>query len=197
VTLTENDLADSNRLERNHLRHRERIRNNLMLAGGVLILVALIIYGLRVAPIQRMQPPTIGQPISNIALKNLDGTTVSLKTFSGQLVLVNFWALWCPPCREEMPLLNAYYQQHRSDGFIILAVNSGDGPADIRAFAGQNNLTFPILQDSDSHVSDVFGIRNFPTSILVDRDGVVKDIQIGMFLPAELDAMVTPLLKKN
>jgi thiol-disulfide isomerase/thioredoxin len=194
VTLSDEELIDQARQKRTTLRRRERIRSNLMIAGGVFLLIALIIFSLRVAPLQRMQPARIGQPMSNIALKDLNGAELALKNYSGQVVMVNFWALWCPPCREEMPLLNAYYQQHRAEGFIILAVNAGDGQPEAAAFAAENRLAFPILLDSDTRVTDVFGIRDFPTSILVGRDGVVKAIQIGMFTPAALESMVTPLL---
>ena len=93
-----------------------------------------------------------------------------------------------------MPLLNAYYQAHQDEGFIILAINAGDPASDAAVFANQRGLTFPVLLDPNTNLLTSLGVHSFPTSILVGSDGVVKAIYVGMFTPQALDAEITPYL---
>lgn len=182
------------RRERLALRRRhQRIRTAIFLAGSLLIVAALVI-GFTLNGSAGLAPAQIGQPLGNFTLQNLDGTPVSIADYSGRMVLINAWATWCPPCRAEMPALNDYYQAHKSQGFVILAINAGDAQSQAAAFAQQFGLAFPVLLDPDTRLLDSLGIHSFPTSILLGRDGRVKAIHIGMFSPEELDTEVTPLL---
>jgi len=96
-----------------------------------------------------------------------------------------------------MPDLNAYYQAHQTDGFVVLAVNAGDPLSSAASFAKSNGLAFPVLLDPDLHLLDGLGIHSFPTSIVVGRDGRVKTIHVGMFTPQALETEVTPLLSQE
>jgi peroxiredoxin len=169
------------------------MRTLMLLAGGLLVVAALVI-GFTRNGSASLAPAQIGQPLGNFTLQNLDGTPVSLADYSGRMVLINAWATWCPPCRAEMPALNDYYQAHKNQGFVILAINAGDAQSQAAAFAQQLGLAFPVLLDPDTRLLDSLGIHSFPTSILLGRDGRVKAIHVGMFSPQELDAEVTPLL---
>jgi peroxiredoxin len=95
-----------------------------------------------------------------------------------------------------MPDINAYYQAHQKDGFMVLAVNAGDPQSSAADFAQSNKLAFPVLLDSDLRMLDGLGIHDFPTSIVIGRDGQVRHIQVGMFSPQALEAVVTPLLSQ-
>ncbi|MGH2592125.1 MAG: TlpA disulfide reductase family protein, partial [Anaerolineae bacterium] len=111
----------------------------------------------------------------------LDGKMVTLSELRGQAVLINLWASWCPPCRAEMPALDAVYRQYRNDGFVVLAVNTTyqDSEADARTFAQNLGLTFPILLDRDGATSRRYLLQALPTTYFVGRDGSIRDIVIG------------------
>ncbi len=168
----------------------------LFIAGGLLLVSAiallLVNQSPRTASIELAQK---GQPLSDFSLMDLDGETVRLSDYQGQVILVNAWATWCPPCVAEMPDLQAYYQAHQDENFIILGINAGDTFRTAFEFASQKGITFPILLDQDVSLLTDLGIHSFPTSILVGADGVVKNIHVGMYSAEELDAEISPYLR--
>jgi peroxiredoxin len=163
---------------------------------GALLLIALLVVAISKGGEQTVIPPQIGASLSNFTLTDLQGQKVQLSDYKGQVVLVNTWATWCPPCRAEMPDLNSYYQTHKNEGFVVLAINAGDPQSSAAEFAQNNHLAFPVLLDSNLQVLDGFGIHSFPTSIVVGRDGRVKTIHVGMYSPEALAADITPLLSQ-
>ncbi|MFZ6031161.1 MAG: TlpA family protein disulfide reductase [Chloroflexota bacterium] len=190
----------STRQERIASRQRQRrIRNLAIGAGALFVVIAIALFSASQAPTseEKIAPVKIGQPLSDFSLSDITGQSVRLKDYAGKVVLVNAWATWCPPCKAEMPDLNAYYQAYRDQGFVLLAINAGDSRAQAAGFAEQAGLAFPVLLDSDLHVLNAFGIHSFPTSIIVGRDGIVKSIHTGMFTPASLETEVTPLLRSQ
>jgi peroxiredoxin len=130
----------------------------------------------------------------DFTLKTLDGRTVSLGDYQGQVVLLNTWATWCPPCRAEMPDLEAYYRQHRGDGFVVLAVNSQESPDTVAAFLEEQDFTFPVLLDPDGLVIKDYAVYGLPTSVFIDRDGMLRGVWSGQLSPARLKELVDPLL---
>jgi peroxiredoxin len=163
-------------------------------AGVVLVVVAAVLLAANSSNGAAVGPPRLGAPLGNFSLTDLSGKTVQLSDFAGRPVLINAWATWCPPCQVEMPALNATYQKYRSQGFVILAINAGETAAQASAFVQQYGLTFPVLLDSDEHLMDLMHINDFPTSILVGRDGLVKVIHIGRMDQPTIDAQLTPYL---
>ena len=111
----------------------------------------------------------------------IDGSTVSLGDLRGQVVLLNFWATWCPPCKAEMPDLDALYREHKSQrNFVVLGVDAEESQAQVGAFASSHDVTFPLLLDSDGKVTDgLYVVRSLPTSMIIDRDGRIRDVWIG------------------
>ncbi len=183
------------RRERQAARRRvSTIRNFSIIAGGIVFLAALFFLTGGRSPAQSVQPARQGSPLGDFTLQDLNGNTVKLSDYAGRPVLVNSWATWCPPCRAEMPDLEAYYQAHQDEGFIILALNAGEPKGTAANFATGMGLSFPVLLDTNTNVLNAMGIRNFPTSILVGRDGVVKTVHIGMFTPEALEQEITPYL---
>ncbi|PKO17764.1 MAG: hypothetical protein CVU39_04595 [Chloroflexi bacterium HGW-Chloroflexi-10] len=136
-----------------------------------------------------------GQPIGDFSLSDILGNTHTLSEYQGKFVLINTWATWCPPCRDEMPDLEAYYRTYQDENFTILAINAGETGSVASAFAQLNNLTFPVLLDLEGETITAMGINGFPTSILVDPQGMVVHIHIGMFLPQDLEKEITPWLQ--
>lgn len=132
----------------------------------------------------------------DLSLHSLDGSTKHLSDYEGQTVLVNFWATWCPPCRAEMPDLQAYYDAHKDQGFILLAVNEGESAAQARGFIAESGYTFPVFLDEDGTVVDYFGgIQGMPTSIVLAPDGSRVFTYTGPLSLEALEEMVTPLLE--
>jgi len=112
-------------------------------------------------------------------LDRLDGGPVSLSDLRGHVVLINFWATWCEPCRQEMPAMERLYEAHRDAGFELLAISVGEEPDPVRAFRDQVGISFPVLLDPDRVASQAYQTYRFPESFLVDAEGVVIERYIG------------------
>ncbi|MHB0924508.1 MAG: TlpA family protein disulfide reductase [Bellilinea sp.] len=180
-------------------RSKTRSRNStgpVVIAVGVLILLISLVTYFRPAQPGDILQPKLNAPISDFELADLDGNWVSLDDYKGSVVLINTWATWCPPCRAEMPDLNNFFNQYRDQGFVVLAINAGEAPATAQAFATEVGLDFPVLVDPDYRVLDALKIDTYPTSILVDRDGIVRGIRVGMHTPETLANEALPLLEE-
>ena len=127
--------------------------------------------------------PGVGQEAPPFTLTALDGITHTLAAYRGQTVLLNFWASWCPPCRQEWPELRAFARRTDIRGIIVLSVNVEEPPEVVRDFAGEEPPPFPVLLDGDSGVSDRYRVTALPTTFLIDADGVVRQV-----IPGNLDA---------
>jgi len=118
--------------------------------------------------------PKVGSVAPDFQLYDLEGNEVTLTEYRGRVVLVNFWATWCGPCRVEMPAMERLYRQFRRGDFEILAVSTdAQGPAVTKPFKESLGLTFPILHDSDFRVGVTYGARTLPMTFLVDRRGII------------------------
>lgn len=115
------------------------------------------------------------------ALQDMDGRTHALKDYLGKVVMINFWATWCPPCRREMPSMESVYQELRDGPFVVLAVNEWETPDHVFPWIGQLDLfpEFPILFDRDGAVSEAYGVKGLPTTVLVDREGNIVYRAVG------------------
>jgi peroxiredoxin len=109
----------------------------------------------------------------DFTLPDLNGEPISLSTQNGKVVLVNFWATWCVPCREEMPMLERIYRQYRDRGLVVLAVTD-DPPEVAQRFIAERGLTFPVLIDSQHSVHDHYGVLGIPVTKVLDRTGVIR-----------------------
>jgi peroxiredoxin len=118
--------------------------------------------------LQQMQDSS---PTPDFTLPDPAGKKVSLKDFKGKLVMLNFWASWCAPCREEMPTMERLYQEFKSKGFVIVAVNVKDKKADALAFIKELKLTYPVVFDSDDTVGLLYGAWGLPTTYLIGPKG--------------------------
>jgi thiol-disulfide isomerase/thioredoxin len=139
-------------------------------------------------------PTATPAPLLDFTVQNLAGDPIHLSDYRGQVALVNFWATWCAPCKEEMPILDAYYQDHRESGFVLLGINVSDRPNEAAAFFDEAGYTFPILFDPPGNVLIEMGLRGLPSSIVVDAEGHRVKTWIGPLTREMLDEDVTPLL---
>lgn len=110
------------------------------------------------------------------------GEEVSLSDYEGQPVLINFWATWCGPCRLEMPHLQDAYEEHKDEGFTVIAVDAkiDDGREAVLAFVDELGLTFPVVKDATGNVeTDKYNVVGYPTSVFIDRDGIIQYVHRG------------------
>lgn len=113
-----------------------------------------------------------GDELLDFTLTDLDGNIVSLADYKGKAIMLNFWGTFCPPCVYEMPLFQKYYERHKDDGLVILAVNLNEPPVTVRRFVKEHGLTFPILLDKEV-VRKQYGVKQYPTTFFVNRQGIV------------------------
>ncbi|MDE2039381.1 MAG: TlpA family protein disulfide reductase [Elusimicrobia bacterium] len=129
----------------------------------------------------------IGKRAPSFTLADISGRTVSLSDYRGKVVLLNFWASWCPICRQEFPDLQAVYQRRRRDGFALIAASVDDGgERAVLPFIAEQAPTFTICL-ADLKTQQAYGVRDLPTSFLIGPDGAVKKEYIGSIDPAELE----------
>lgn len=126
-----------------------------------------------------MQVPKNPLAATDFTLESLDGKTTSLSAHKGKFVFLNFWATWCPPCRSEMPAMQALYERLQARGFVILAVDLAEEAAAVRDYVKQNKLTFPVLLDKTGQVGGIYGAQSIPTTYLIDRAGNVLARGVG------------------
>ncbi|MFY9511132.1 MAG: TlpA disulfide reductase family protein [Rubrivivax sp.] len=118
-------------------------------------------------------------PAPDFTLKALDGKNLRLAEQRGSVVLVNFWASWCGPCKVEMPHLNKLYDKYRSAGFTMLGVNVDEDPRTASGAAAKLAVRFPVLFDADKRVSRLYDVQSMPATVLIDRDGRVRYLHRG------------------
>lgn len=139
--------------------------------------------------------PRIGEPALDFTTTTLAGKPIRLSDYHGQVVLLNFWATWCPPCIAELPDLEALYRDNRDRGLVILAVNMQEDPALVRQFVQEHGLTLPVVMDPDSRITLAYRVRSLPMSWFIDKDGVVRNVALGQLSPQRMRDAIGPLLK--
>ncbi len=156
--------------------------------GLGILLVALLLYLGLVTNSSKTTPTGLGpgKTAPDFTLKTLSGKVVSLSDYRGKVVLVNFWASWCPPCREEMPLFKRVYEKYKKKGFEILAVSTDSSVDPVKKFVKEHGISFTVLMD-DGKVSSTYGIQGLPTSFLIDRDGRILKVRLGEYKEVEKD----------
>ncbi len=119
------------------------------------------------------------RPAPDFSLDALDGKQVALNELRGQVVMINFWASWCVPCKEEMPLLEQMYRKYKSMGFTLLGVNVEPESDKAEALLEKNPVSFPVLFDRENRVSKLYNVARMPSSVLIDREGNVRYLHRG------------------
>lgn len=126
---------------------------------------------------------------ADFTLTDLQGKSWTLKQLKGKVVLVNFWATWCPPCRQEMPDLDALYQRFKDQGFVILAL-SDEKESDVKPFLSKQNFSYPIMLDPDRKVHELFAVEGIPKSFVYNREGKLVTESIDMRTQKQFLAML-------
>jgi peroxiredoxin len=121
----------------------------------------------------------VGDDAPDFALKSAAGPNLRLSEHQGDVVMLNFWATWCGPCRQEMPELEKIYSRFRPAGFTLLGINVDGDPERARRMAEEVGVSFPVLFDNEKTVSRLYDIRAMPVTVLIDRDGLVRQVHHG------------------
>lgn len=135
-------------------------------------------------------------PAPDFTLRTMDGPNLRLGEQRGQVVMLNFWATWCGPCKQEMPHLNRLYDKYRDAGFVLLGVNVDDDPKNAAAAAKQLGIRFPVLLDQAKAVSRMYDLNAMPTTVVIDRDGRVRHVHQGYRngVEAQYDSQIRALV---
>lgn len=120
-----------------------------------------------------------GQTAPDFALKSSSGENLRLSEYRGDVVMVNFWATWCGPCRQEMPILDELYSRYQRVGFSLLGVNIDDNSSKAMNMVNELGVTFPVLFDSRKEVSELYDVDAMPVTLLIDREGTVRYVHQG------------------
>jgi peroxiredoxin len=186
----------------------EKVKKNyaasiIFVGLGFLLIAAAVYYlvqGQAVPPVQSelsAVPAKADFAAPELTLRDLQGTSVSFTDYRGQVVLVNLWATWCPPCKEEMPALESFYRKHKQDGFVIVAINDGDPEADVIQFVKAYGLTFPIWLDPTYIATEqAFKTLSLPSSFVIDRNGTVVLRWVGGIDLKTLEKYVSPIIEE-
>ena len=173
----------------------------LLLGLGLVLIIASTFYIARDYSLQSdfsTVPVQVNFPAPELTLTDTQGVTHSLAEYRGQVVLVNLWATWCPPCKEEMPTLQAFHTKYQEKGFVVIAINDGDPTPDVLQFVKDYELTFPVWLDPTYIATEqAFKTLNLPSSFIIDRNSTVRLMWVGGISRKMLDKHVTPLITEN
>ena len=133
------------------------------------VLISFFLYPGKVAA----GPPIAGDPSPDASIATFDGQTRTLSFYRGQGIILNFWATWCVPCKEEMPTLNEIYAMYKEKGVVVLSVNYHQKKKSVARFIKKIPIKFPILMDFDGKLGDLYGLNALPTTYFIDKKGIV------------------------
>lgn len=157
-----------------HLQTRPRNASALprLIAATLVILICAL-------PASLGASQLLGQPASDFVLRSLGGQNVRLSEHLGEVVILNFWATWCGPCRQEMPLLDEIYNKYRRAGLVVFSVNIDDEPDRATEMAQTLEVSYPVLFDQRKDVAKAFEVGMLPVTVLIDRAGLVRYVSNG------------------
>jgi peroxiredoxin len=144
------------------------------------ILFVVFACGRQAPPAEAGGRAAVGATAPDFVLKSVDGSDVRLSDYRGKVVLLNFWATWCPPCRSEMPSIESLSKKMKGYDFVILAVSiDGFETSQLKNIVSPSHYTFTVLHDPDQKVADVYLISGIPTTYIIDKSGTIVDKSVG------------------
>jgi len=138
------------------------------------------------------------KPAADFTVKSLSGKNIKLSEQRGRVVILNFWATWCTPCKKELPYFNSLYQKYRAVGLEVLGVNIDKGTSEVKRMSQDFNLAFPVLLDPKGRISDLYLVRSMPTTYVIGKDGMVHHVHwgFGPDEPERYEKEIRALLKQ-
>jgi peroxiredoxin len=172
----------------------------LVLIGAGLIILGLLLIKVLTKQVPVVEysvvPSSVNFPAPELSLNDLNGKKVNIADYRQQIVMINNWATWCPPCKAEMPTLEKYYQAHSDQGFMLFGIEAGDTKKDVSSFVEDYGVTFPILIDPNTTALNAFHNDGLPSSYVIDHKGNVILAWTGPINREMLEKYVTPLLEQ-
>jgi peroxiredoxin len=168
---------------------------SLLVRRALRLLLSAVLAASAVLPAAAIAPASMAP---DFTLRTMGGPNLRLQEQRGQVVLVNFWATWCGPCRKEMPHLNRLYEKYRGSGFTLLGINVDDDARNAVELASKLGVKFPVLLDTDKKASKLYDLSAMPATVLIDRDGRVRYVHRGYLDGYEdtYDKQIRELLKQ-
>lgn len=177
---------------------------------AIIVLIGLALWGFGSVQGNRSTPNTsssnqaqaltVGLEVGNLApdfaLQTLEGKSITLSSLKGKKVILNFWASWCPPCRQEMPDMEKFYKENNNGEIEILAVNLTDAEksrADVPTFMKTNGITFPVVLDEKGKVGQLYNVSSIPASFIIDSKGVIQKKLVGPMTYESMKSMLTAI----
>jgi peroxiredoxin len=146
--------------------------------NGLKISLLAVFFGVS-AQVLHASPELAGQAAPDFVLKSASGNNLRLSEYRGEVVMINFWATWCGPCRQELPLLDELYGRYNKVGFSLLGVNIDDDSSKAMQMVEELGVSFPVLFDKQKEVSKLYAVEAMPVTVLVDREGTIRHIHHG------------------
>lgn len=143
---------------------------------------------------QKIEDVQIGEQAGDFSLPDQTGKLHTLSGHKGRVVMVRFWADWCPNCKEEMPRIDGVYRNLKEKGFVVLGVNVKQGEEAVAAFIKENSISFPTPMDKDAATAKRYGVVGLPTTFIVDKDGKIREKVMGDMTKEDVERLVMPLL---
>lgn len=159
----------------------------------VLVIVVLVAAGCKTYPTEGLrEAPEVGAIAPRFTLTDTAGAQVSLEDHRGKVVLLNFWATWCPPCRQEMPDIQSRYEMH-SPNLVVLAIDNNEPLDLVQSYVDEVGLSFNPLLDPGADVQILYQIRGYPTSMFVDENGIIQIVHVGLMTQSQLDGYLSQM----
>ncbi len=171
------------------------MRNVARVLLPVLVLILLVI---PLAGCSQSSAQGAGELAPDLKLRTLDGQTISLKDLQGKVVILNFFATWCPPCKAEMPLLQQVNDEWSKKGAILFVVDEGEDATTVSRFIKANRYTMPVLLDPDGSTGARWGVAAYPTTFFIDSEGLIRNKVVGAFPnKAQIDDNIKKAMQQN
>ena len=172
------------------------------LFGALVCIVVAVGIGSALVPGSGSHPssdpaPEVGHRAPDFTLPLLGGRTLHMRSLRGKVVLINFWATWCIPCRAEMPRLASWYQRYRSNRLIVLGIDKQEPSNDVSNFMDRFHVTYPLGIDDHGSILDSYRVTPLPASFLVDSSGIIRSIRYGPLDETYLSSTLLPLFHRR
>jgi cytochrome c biogenesis protein CcmG, thiol:disulfide interchange protein DsbE len=139
----------------------------------------------------------VGKKAPDRPLSRIDGGVLSLESYKGSIIILNFWATWCPPCIKEMPLLESTYKKYREIGVIVIGVNYNEERDTVVDFIRKEGITFPVVLDKDLALTKTYRVLSLPVTFFIDREGIIRDKYRGELNEGLLREKIEPLISET
>ncbi len=170
------------------IRRRAPVRVVLVLAIVAILLLSAL------PACTPTQAAGVGRPAPDFSLKDLDGNTVRLRDLRGQVVFLNFWATWCPPCREEMPEIQKIHERYGDQGVTVIGIDLDETVAEVRDYTEAGGFTWTFVIDTTGSVARDYRVDVIPTSFFIDSEGTIRSIALGAMSEAQIEAKLAKAL---